>query len=118
MYKKLNKGFTIVEIMIVLVIVGILMGLGVPAYLRARTSGQKSACIGNLWQMNEAVKQWTLEKNIVEGISIAGREDEIYEYLRYGEPSCQAGGTYTFGTVGDEPQVTCSKEEALGHKLE
>ena len=118
MYKKLNKGFTIVEVMIVVVIIAILAGLGAPAYLKARTSSQKRACIANLWQMNEAVKQWVLENNIVEGTSIVGREDEVYEYLRYGEPSCQAGGTYTFGTVGEEPQVTCSKAEALGHKLE
>jgi prepilin-type N-terminal cleavage/methylation domain-containing protein len=118
MPKKLLKGFSIVEIMVVVVIVALIITMGLPSYLRARSDARKKSCIANLWQINEAVKQWVLDVGASEGASLTEYEDEIYTYLRSGKPSCPSGGTYTLGTVGTEPQVTCSKEADLGHKLE
>lgn len=117
MCKKFNKGFTIVEILIVVFLIALVMTLGIPNFLKGRKEARKRTCIANMWQLNEAVKQWVLENDITEGTSITGNETAIYEYLRHGQPTCPSGGTYTFGTVGTEPQVRCSKEEDLGHLL-
>jgi len=118
MYKKMQKGFTIVEILIAVLIISLIMAMALPNFLKGRTDARKKACIANLWQLNEAIKQWVLENDINTGASIEGNESEIYSYLRFGEPTCPSDGTYTYGVVGTEPQVTCSKGDSLGHVLE
>jgi len=117
MLKRFQNGFTIIEIMVVVVLVGLLLGMAVPNYLKSRKESRKQTCIANLWSLNEAVKQWVLENNIVVGASIAGNEDAIYDYLRRKRATCPDAGTYTFGIVGVEPQVECSREQDLLHKL-
>lgn len=115
---KLGKGFTIVEIMIVVAIIVVIMAMALPNYLRARETAAKEACISNLWSISEAIKQFVLDNNIAEGTSLSGYEDEIYGYIRFSKPTCSSGGTYIFGTVSSEnAQVTCSKETDLGHKV-
>lgn len=114
---KSRRGFTIVEIMIVVAIVAVLMAMGIPNYLKARERARKETCIANLWQINEAIKQWVLENDIQEGASLTGSEDQVYSYIRFSRPVCPSGGTYTFGTVGQGAQVTCSKAQELGHEL-
>ena len=64
--KTSNKsGFTLVEIMIVVAIIGLLAAIAIPNFIKARESSQKSACIANLKQIEGAKATWALENKKV-----------------------------------------------------
>src|ERR1700729_3192073 len=54
-------GFTLVEIMIVVAIIGLLATIAIPNFVRARLKAQQSACINNLRQIDGAKQPWALE---------------------------------------------------------
>lgn len=68
-----NKGFTLVEIMIVVVIIGLLAAMAIPAFQKVRASSQDKAVLNNLRQLSSAADQYFLEK----GVSTVDRTELI-----------------------------------------
>jgi prepilin-type N-terminal cleavage/methylation domain-containing protein len=62
MQKSKKSGFTLVEIMIVVAIIGLLAAIAIPSFVNARTKSQTNACINNLRQISGAKDQYALDK--------------------------------------------------------
>jgi prepilin-type N-terminal cleavage/methylation domain-containing protein len=105
-----KAGFTLVEIMIVVAIIGLLAAIAIPNFIRARATSQANACINNMRQIDGAVNEWALETGQTTGAAVT--MNDIMPYIKLNAnnqiPGCPAGGTYTIANVGTTPQVTCS----------
>ena len=114
-----RAGFTLVEIMIVVAIIGMLAAIAIPNYVRARANSQASACINNLRQIDAAVNQWALENKKVSTSVVT--LDDVKPYIKLNSasniPGCPANGTYTVTTVAASPACNLSVGVTPAHQL-
>ena len=97
-------GFTLVEIMIVVLIIGILLAVAIPSFVQARETSRAKACVANLKQIDSAKQQYLMDKNVstftsATDLTAAGL---VTQYVR-SAPICPAGGTYTSGDATTIP---------------
>ena len=106
---KRKSGFTLVEIMIVVAIIGLLAAIAIPNFIKARATSQKNVCINNLRQVDAAIQQWAME--LRKGPSAAVVETDVTPYIK-NSVVCPSGGTtflnsYLLTIVSTQP--TCQK---------
>lgn len=107
-----TAGFTLVEIMIVVAIIGFLAAIAIPNFIRARSRSQTQACINNLRQIDSATQQWATE--FKKASSAIPQKSDIDPYIgrtgHAGGVLCPAGGSdatfassYTLNEVTNQP---------------
>ena len=110
--KKMKQGFTLVEIMIVVAIIGLLAAIAIPSFMKARTTSQANACINNLRQIEAGKEQWALAAKVSppQDCDSAANMTAIMAYIKNptAVTNCPGGGTVTFGFLGTNAACTLS----------
>lgn len=110
---KKNKGFTLVEIMIVVLIIGILLAIAVPNFIKARESSRAKTCIANLRQIEAAKEQWAMENK--KGAADTPAWADLVGAAAYmkAQPSCPSGGAYTIADIATAPSCSTGGTHVL-----
>ena len=115
MIKMRRKGFTLVEIMIVVAIIGLLAAIAIPNFVRARQKAQAEACIANLRQIEGATQIWAIDTGANDAVT-PGWNDLTPNYVRT-EPKCPANGTYNLSAVNSRPTCSIGNSVTPNHVL-
>jgi prepilin-type N-terminal cleavage/methylation domain-containing protein len=117
-----TSGFTLVEIMVVVAIIGLLSAIAVPNFIQTRQAAQVKTCLSNLRQIDYAKQQWALENRA--GGGATPTEADIGVYLGRNQsltnivcPASPLGATfadsYNINSVSNPP--TCKNYDEITH---
>jgi len=108
---RYKSGFTIVEIMIVVAVIGLLAGISTPRFIKARDTSQLNAIINNLRIIEESKDAWALENRTGDG-ALPTSTNLMDFFKGYTMPTPVAGETYNINPVGTG--ATATLRTALG----
>jgi type IV pilus assembly protein PilA len=94
-----RQGFTLVEIMIVISVIGLLAVLAVPTFIKARKQSQGRRVLNDIRQMDAAIDQWALEMGRKDGDPVVTAQASLYMKSPWKDNDV-TGNAYVVGPVG------------------
>ena len=114
--RRRKSAFTLVEIMIVVLIIGILLAIAVPNFVRARETARGKSCIANLKQYAAAEDQWAIDNKKTSADTPVIATDLVGPALYIkASPICPSAGTYSVGAVGTDPLCSIGANTASSY---
>ncbi len=101
---KSSRGFTIVELMVVVTILGVMLAIAIPAYSSARKRSSETSCARNRSILDQAKLLWMVDNGKVYSDEVLFK-DLLPEYIAE-PPYCEAKGQYVLN--GLQGETTCT----------
>jgi len=102
---RYKSGFTLVEIMIVVAVIGLLAGISTPRFIKARDTSQINAIINNLRMIEESKDAWALENRT--GTGALPTSSNLLDFFKGNAmPTPVVGETYNINPVGTPASAT------------
>lgn len=112
--KKMTKGFTLIEIMIVVAILAILAAIAIPNFITYRNTAQMNACKSNMQQIVSAAEAYRIKYPTETSINVSDLTDANKGAFLKKLVTCPLGGSYTIGTdTKGNFTVTCPSASAV-----
>src|SRR5947209_19744423 len=96
-----RRAFTLVEIMIVVLIIGILLAIAVPNFMKARDNSRAKSCIANLQQISAAKEQAAMDLQL-QDTDTPPQSQLSPDYIN-NWPSDAVGGLYSINDMSTNP---------------
>ena len=98
---KRDPGYTLIEIMLVVAIIGLLASIATPHFIRTSQATMHSTCINNLRLIAAAKDEWAMENSATSGADVVHMQ--LTPYFKHGIPLCPRGTAYKLGLIGTDP---------------
>lgn len=111
-----SKGFTLIELMIVILIIAILVGIAIPVYLAAKTNANKRTCQSNLRTIEGAINTYYSEAEAYPN-SLGNMVSSTYQVLK-DVPECPTNkSAYGLTQVGSSMPTVACPDTVAGHTI-
>jgi prepilin-type N-terminal cleavage/methylation domain-containing protein len=114
--KRGGRGFTLVEIMIVVLIIGILLSIAIPNFVKAREQSRAKACSANLTEIDASAQMYAMDQKLPSGSTLVPTlNGGLYPAYLHTVPACPSSGTYAAGATIDIDWTCSSSTAAYPH---